>query len=137
MTGEGTARAGGRWSSKGTKIVYASESLALAVLEIVTNARGRIPPGKVYLTIDVPEDLRLERVSTDGLAPRWYAYPAPPPLARIGDEWARRGKTVGLVVPSAIVRVEHNMLLNPSHRDFDRLMVSAPRDLPAIASLRT
>ena len=37
-----------------------------------------------------------------------------------------RGKTVCLKVPSAVVRGEHNFLLNPRHRDFSKLRRGPP-----------
>jgi len=125
MTGEGAARAGGRWNSKGVSVVYASETLALALLEIMANARRKIPPGKVYVTIDIPDDVRVDSIHPRDLPARWSTSPAPARLAQIGDEWIRRKRSAVLFVPSAIVPLERNVLLNPEHVDFKRLAIGA------------
>lgn len=130
MSGDGASLTGGRWNSKGVPVVYASESLALAMLEIMANARRRIPPGKVFVTVDLPDDLRLEQLRPQDLPARWTTAPAPRRLQELGDDWVRRKRSVALIVPSAIVPVESNVLLNPSHRDFGRLVVGAPQRIP-------
>ena len=136
LTGEGAARAGGRWNSKGVEVVYASETLALALLEMMANARRKIPPGKVYVTIDIPDDVRVDSVRVQDLPPRWTTAPAPRRLAEIGDDWIRRKKAVALFVPSAIVPVEHNVLLNPAHPDFKRLAIGSPQRIAVDSRLQ-
>ena len=37
LTGEGAGKYGGRWNSPGTRVVYASGSLSLAILEIMVH----------------------------------------------------------------------------------------------------
>ena len=37
--GEGARRAGGRWNSKGIRVLYMSENRSLAVLEILSTCR--------------------------------------------------------------------------------------------------
>lgn len=130
MSGEGASLTGGRWNSSGVPVVYASESLALALLEIMANARRRVPPGKVFVTIDLPDDLRVERIRPQDLPPRWTTAPAPRRLQELGDDWVHRQRSVALIVPSAIVLVESNVLLNPSHPDFGRLVAGAPQRIP-------
>jgi len=126
---------GGRWNSVGVRVVYASETLALAVLEMLANARRRVPPGKVFITLDIPDGVRVERLGGRDLPPRWADSPAPRRLQEIGDAWARARRSVALVVPSAIVPVEHNVLLNPAHPDFKRIKAGALQHIPVDARL--
>jgi RES domain-containing protein len=137
MSGEGAALTGGRWNSKGVRMVYTSETLALALLEIMSNARRTIPPGKVFLAIDVPEQLRVEHLRQQDLPARWMTAPAPRRLQEIGDDWIRRARSVALTVPSAIVPLERNALLNPSHPDFERIVVGAPQRILVDKRLRS
>jgi RES domain-containing protein len=44
----------------------------------------------------------------------------------IGDAWAAGGRTLALVVPSAIVQQEANFVLNAQHEQFARLRISEP-----------
>jgi RES domain-containing protein len=57
------------------------------------------------------------------LPPDWRTYPAPDRLKDLGTAWIRDGRTVALVVPSAIIPREHNVLLNPVHPDFPRIRI--------------
>lgn len=79
----------------------------------------------MFAPVDVPDDVRREALDARALPRKWYVYPAPRQCQAIGDDWVRRGETVALIVPSAVARVESNVLLNPAHRDFGRLIVGA------------
>jgi RES domain-containing protein len=50
-------------------------------------------------------------------------YPAPSELTNIGDPWLDQEEFAVLKVPSAIVEVEFNYLLNPLHRDFQLITI--------------
>jgi RES domain-containing protein len=127
FTGEGAARYAGRWHESGTPVVYTSESRSLAALEqLVHLHRPRLPPHFVCFAVDVPDALRVTRIRSGDLPRRWYRYPAPPELREIGTRWAESRESVCLEVPSAVVRGEHNYLLNPRHDDFRRVRIGPP-----------
>lgn len=69
------------------------------------------------------EDHLLAGLSPADLPPDWNALPAPPACARLGDEWFKRANTPVLRVPSAVVPLESNFLLNPRHPDFGRIQI--------------
>ena len=60
----------------------------------------------------------------DKLPSNWRQTPAPADLARIGDEFVRKGTHCVLIVPSALAPNENNWLLNPQHASFGRVAVS-------------
>ena len=127
FTGEGAAQYGGRWNHEGTPVIYTSESRALAAIEqLVHLHRNRLPPNFVCFAVDIPDELRVSEVRVRELPREWHRHPGPPELCDIGTGWADAGKTVCLKVPSAVVRGEHNFLLNPRHRDFSKLRRGAP-----------
>jgi RES domain-containing protein len=124
FAGEGARLFGGRWNSVGTAVIYAASTFSLALLEIMVNtSTARIPPDMVYAPVDIPEGVRLDVLDMATLPQDWFTSPAPPACQILGDSWVRRGETVGLVVPSSIARIETNVLLNPAHPDFARLVV--------------
>lgn len=136
FTGEGARLYGGRWNSVGVPIVYVVSSFALALLEIMANARpGRVPPDMVYSVVGLPDHL-VETLDVSRLPTTWYKAPAPPECQAAGDEWVRRGSSVALLVPSAIARIENNVLLNPNHRDFAQVGIGATLDMPINDRLR-
>jgi len=125
FTGEGARLAGGRWNSPGVNVVYTSATLALAMLEYLAHASfHNAPPDVVSIFADVPDDLQKEDVSESRLPRRWQRYEPPVDALRaLGDAWISRARTVVLSVPSAIVPLERNYLLNLAHRDFARIKV--------------
>jgi RES domain-containing protein len=127
FSGEGALRYDGRWHRKGTPVVYASESRSLAALEqLVHLSRQRLPPHFVCFAVDVPENLPISVVRIGDLPRGWHGHPAPVELREIGTRWAESGRSVCLRVPSAVVRGEHNFLLNPRHPDFRKLRIRRP-----------
>lgn len=67
----------------------------------------------------------------DELPSDWRRTPAPPALADLGTAWLRAARTAVLAVPSAVVPLETNHILNPSHPDFRRIVIgrAEPFDL--------
>jgi RES domain-containing protein len=124
FSGEGARLYGGRWNSVGTAVIYTSTAFSLALLEIMVNASTpRIPPDMVYVPMDIPVEIRLDVLDIATVPKNWFDPPAPPECQLAGDSWVSRGETVGLMVPSAVARIETNVLLNPAHPDFVRIVV--------------
>jgi RES domain-containing protein len=124
--GEGARLHGGRWNSPGVRVVYASDSIALAALELLTQLNDATLLAK-FVTIAADFDGRLSTDLDHGKLPRdWRTHPAPPELQQIGDAWAKRGSSLALRVPSAVVPQQFNWLLNPEHSDFARLKIGKP-----------
>jgi RES domain-containing protein len=82
------------------------------------------PPGDLVLAVaEVPDDLAGERVGTSNLPANWRESAAPPELARLGNEFAQRGESCLLLVPSVLAPNENNWLVNPAHTDYKRIVV--------------
>lgn len=117
--GEGAFRFGGRWNSKGQRMVYTSSSLALAALELLVHID---PAAKWPELLAFPIDLPLSEITDP---PGWKTPPAElPPIWEthaIGDRWLAAGASLALRVPSMIVPVESNYLINPAHPRFASL----------------
>jgi RES domain-containing protein len=125
--GEGARKAGGRWNLRGVAVVYASETLSLAALELLVHADpALLPEDLVAIEAEVPEALRMRRIEADKLPRGWRRHPAPETLARIGADWAKSLETAVLSVPSALVPREANFLLNPAHADFRKIRIGKP-----------
>ncbi len=115
-----------RWNSPGTPIIYAAESRALAVLEMLCHLEGR-ELQEPYVLIEIGiEDSLVRKIEQSSLPPDWCRDPSPPELKRVGDEWIRSGRCPVLRVPSALLPDEHNFLLNTDHADFRRVTFGDP-----------
>ncbi len=130
FSGEGARRGGGRWNSKGVRIVYTSESLSLATLEVMVHTAfyGAL---KNFVCISIDFDPGLIRSITPGDLPvDWMIDPVPQSIKELGDRWVQRQQSVILKVPSAIIPSEHNYLINPSHPDFKKVVIHSPQEFP-------
>lgn len=127
FSGEGSRRSAGRWNSRGTNIVYTSATLSLAALETLVHMEIE-DAGNMLVSIqaDIPEDVQIDKVEPAQLPSDWRTIPAPLSLALIGDQWFTSGFPAVLMVPSAIIPVENNYLLNPLHKDFSRIQIHPP-----------
>lgn len=122
--GEGSYRFGGRWSSPGVRLSYASEHQSLAMLEYFVHLDKDDPPGDLVLAVaEVPDGLEIERIQARQLPANWREPAAPPRLARFGDDFAERGECAVLLVPSVLAPGENNCLINPAHPDFSRIVI--------------
>src|ERR1700684_2943735 len=128
--GEGAYRYGGRWSSPGTRLAYASEHQSLAMLEYFVHLDPEDPPDDLVLaTADVPESLSREHVEAGALPANWREAPAPPSLAQIGDKFVNKAKNCVLLVPSALAVRENNWLINPQHSEFKQITINRAEPL--------
>lgn len=128
--GEGAYLYGGRWSSPGVRLSYASEHQSLAQLEYFVHLDKDDPPEDLVLAVaQIPADLQSERIEIARLPPNWRDPAAPPQLARIGDDFAQRGKRCLLFVPSALAPEENNCLVNPTHSDFAKIVLEDVKPL--------
>ena len=122
--GEGAFRYGGRWSSPGIRLSYASEHQSLAMLEYFVHVDKDDPPDDLVLAIaEIPDDLTREFLEARTLPRNWREPAAPPALAHYGDEFARRGEHALLLLPSVLAPTEYNYLINPAHSDYKSIVV--------------
>ena len=125
MSGDGAKSTGGRWNSRGTSVVYAATSIALATLEAVSNIRnGDLPLNRYIVRIDVPDAVWDARLSLDPLPGGWDVIPVGLTSRRVGDAWIASASSALLLVPSVVVPDEHNVLINPLHPDARSLAAS-------------
>jgi RES domain-containing protein len=133
-SGEGARLYGGRWNSRGVRVVYASTSLALAAIETFVNLEPNLQPKDlVAIEGEIPKALEIARLETKILPANWHAT-RNESLRRFGDDWIEAGETVALLVPSAAIRGEWNVLLNPAHAHFSKVKLHRPA--PFVFDLR-
>ncbi len=123
--GEGAWLYGGRWNSRGTRVVYTSATLSLAALETLVHLSPPVTFKVVAIPVEFGEAL-VEAVPPAGLPADWAEEPPPPSSMEIGDLWVREARSAVLEVPSVVIPTEANFLLNPAHADFKRVKIGKP-----------
>ena len=124
LDGIGGMYISGRWHSKGNPIVYTASSAELAALEVLVHVDPLTAPADLrLLAIELPDDLSIEVLEPITLPQGWHSVPAPAALQTIGSSWLTSGRTAALNVPSAIIKVERNFLLNLRHPEVQRVRI--------------
>lgn len=126
LDGEGARLWGGRWTPPGHPVIYTAMSPSLATVErLVHTLPGYPGVDLVLVEIAAPDDLARTEVLAETLPDRWRESPAPEALQPIGMAWVIGGETALLSVPSAVVPLERNIVINPAHRDAGRLEIAS------------
>lgn len=124
LSGKGAEMAGGRWNSKGTPMLYTSESRALCVSEIAVHIPLGIVPADYWLvSIEFPETIKILEVDPATLSADWKSFPHSHFTQSIGDDFIKSGKYLVMKAPSAIVQGDFNYLFNPAHTLFPQIRI--------------
>jgi RES domain-containing protein len=124
LSGYGASLSGGRWNSEGTEVVYTSKSVSLAIMENFVHL-GVLVNNKLQYsiaTINIPDNL-IDVLKVEQLPSDWKTNPPPESTAQIGDAWIQNNSSLALVVPSVVVPIEENVLINPLHKDFSKISI--------------
>jgi RES domain-containing protein len=124
LSGNGAKQHGGRWNNVGNNMLYTSENISLSLLEILCNIQMVfIQNNLALIELKITNSDLLDTLPFNELPINWHQYPSPNILQNIGDNFLKKGKFLGLKVPSAIVNEEKNILLNPFHQKFGEVKI--------------
>lgn len=118
----GSTLAPGRWNTRGSPVIYASQHYSTALLEKLVHGSGRLPPNQHHVEITIPRGLTYEVFSPPALS-GWDAMP--PTVSRaFGEAWCLARRSLILLVPSVVARLDSNVLINPAHSEFGHVAAS-------------
>lgn len=123
LSGTGAKIFGGRWNSKGVAMFYASEHISLSVLEMIFhNSLTDFALDLNLLHITITDSISIKEVKNNKLKTDWindFEY-----TQFMGDQFIKAGTHAVLKVPSAVVKEEHNFIMNPLHPDFKKIKIT-------------
>ncbi len=127
LSGMGAKLYGGRWNRVGVSLLYTSENLSLAVLEnIVHISNPTILPTFKSLTVEIPESFKEYSISD--FPDDWTNQESFEELRKLTDNFIKSGQYLAMKVPSAIIEMEYNFLINPQHALFKDVTVTNQQD---------
>lgn len=107
--------------------IVQNPQLALAAVETFVNLEPNLVPADlVSLEGELPDSVAIRKLDPNILPAGWYES-RDESLRRFGDDWIRSSETVALLVPSAAIRGEWNVLFNPAHSDFSHIRFKSPQ----------
>ena len=124
--GTGAFLKGARWNSPGRRIIYAAETFAGAVLEILVHTRiGKIPRNHTAVEIRIPA-----KVSVEHCGPEQVDFRIAEACREFGDAWHDQRRSLILLVPSVAASGRaRNILINADHPQLRLLQVSDPFEI--------
>jgi RES domain-containing protein len=116
--------AAGRWVSAGKKVIYAAESIALALLENMVRRQGvGFNLDFKIVVIEVPDDITVETLEPEKLKSGWRDFRDYSICQSVGNQWYDSHATCLLKIPSAIIPESFNYVINTLHPDFNRIKI--------------
>jgi RES domain-containing protein len=117
LKGIGAEKFGGRWNNVGVPMLYTCQHRSLALLEVAAHVQlTHIPQDFYMIEIEIP-DRAIQIVSEKELPYKWMENPPNSLTQSFGDAFVKSNKALAMRVPSAIVKQEFNLLINPNHKD--------------------
>ena len=117
-----------RWNSNGFFVVYSAENCSLACLENLVHRNGfGLDIDFSLVTILIPDAIKKIVIDIKKLPIGWNSNDEKSQLLcqKIGDNWLKSQQSAVLVVPSAIIANEKNILINPNHQDFQKIKIQS------------
>jgi RES domain-containing protein len=97
-------------------MIYAGEHYSTAMLEKLAHGSGSLPPNQHFIEITIANGVPYEMVTAAHL-PGWDHIGGGPSKA-YGEAWQHSKRSLLLLVPSVVARMEMNILINQDHPEF-------------------
>lgn len=124
LSGKGAALKGARWNSVGVELIYTAGNRSLAMAEVAVHfSLATLPSDYMMMTIFVPHDVPLQKLTLSELPADWSAFPHPTSTQEIGDRFVSENRYGILQIPSAVTYGDYNILINPNHPEFKRIKI--------------
>ena len=129
LSGVGAEKFGGRWNSKGVRMLYTSDSRALAKLEVAVHlALHRIPKNYFLTVIEIPEKT-IAIYDKSALKGKDWKHNPPIKFTQLqGDYFIENQKSLALKVPSTVVEGDFNYIINPAHKNAKLLRIKTTEE---------
>src|SRR4051812_41163792 len=100
--GMGALLCGARWNSPGRRIIYAAETFAGALLEMLIHTRvGAVPRSHMWIEVEIPAHVSVEQADATRI-PAWNTEGSQA-ARKFGDQWYEERRSLVLVLPSVVV----------------------------------
>jgi len=123
LSGEGAALYGGRWNFPKTRALYTSTNPSLCLLEMLVHLPNyQIDIPFVLVTLEVPE-YKFPKLDIKSLKTGWDSFASLDVSRTISTKVFAVEKCLGLLVPSVVMNLDYNLVLNPQHTDFSKVRI--------------
>lgn len=122
ISGYGASLYGGRWNFKSFSLLYCATSVSLASLEVLVRLQNLKIENKYELVvISIPTEAKTNIITSSNLSHDWIQNNNETQL--LGLNWVNKNQNLIIEVPSAIVPIDKNILINPNHPLFKKVEI--------------
>ncbi|OWY39325.1 hypothetical protein CEK28_08900 [Xenophilus sp. AP218F] len=122
LSGSAAEQYGGRFNPAGTPAIYASSSIALAILEVMVQSHGIRPLACRVMALQVPST-GLPRLQAKDLPLGWNSRHDQSVAQNVAHRHLFANGLWGLRIPSVVIPEEFNLVLNPRHPHMQTISV--------------
>lgn len=118
LSGQGAAKYGGRWNHPGIPALYTGATPSVCALENLVHTTSTLPDPIPLVVIELllPDDEKLYwQPSRNELPEGWSKVPPDQAVREFGSTFFKGNERLGLIVPSAVMPLDNNIILNPNH----------------------
>jgi RES domain-containing protein len=131
LSGKGAAFKGARWNSTGVELIYTASNRSLAMAEVAVHVSLlTLSDDYCMVTIHIPDDVSLKKLTQADLPENWNAFPNPASTQTIGDKFVFENQYCVLMIPSSVTQGDFNLLINPNHPDFVKIKIIGIEKFP-------
>lgn len=125
-SGLGYGMSPGRWNQFGTPMIYACSVSSLNFLELLS-IKGPVVTQSSWKLISLEIDGEIPELNAGQLPTDWKNRPHPRSTQEFGTAWVKGMISPVLKVPACRIPIksyptEHNLLINPFHKEFLQLV---------------
>jgi RES domain-containing protein len=126
FSGAGGTYVASRWNHLEAPMVYTATSRALAALEFFVNLDPHEAPNDLLMAEATVPDEFIETLDLKQLPRNWRSLDNER-CRDLGSGWAASLRSLALKVPSAVVDGDWNVLLNPKHPQFAKVVIGSAK----------
>ncbi len=131
LSGKGAAKYGARWNPVGVELIYTAQNRSLAMAEIAVHLTlATMPEDFMMLIIDIPDDIKIKRITEVDLQINWQEFPHPASNQDIGRDFVSENEYCVLIIPSVVTQGDFNVLINSNHIDFSKITITNIEKFP-------
>lgn len=114
--------AANRWNLDGEYVIYTGSSRSLSTLELVVhrNSIKKLPDYEVMIISIADEENLIEQILIKTLPNNWRSFESYYKLQQVGSNWYKEQRSLVLKVPSAVIPMEYNYIINTKHPLFSK-----------------
>ena len=131
LSGKGAAIKGARWNAIGVELIYTAQNRSLAMAEVAVHfTLATLPDDYVMITIHIPDGIAAGQISETDLPTDWKDFPHPSSTQKFADNFVLENRYAILRIPSVVTQGDYNILINPNHKDFSRIIITQIEKFP-------